>query len=114
MRLGLAADLAVRHQSHLTAFSCENEIATGSIGADRESLDLFRTLASIAWTRISKTQPRAGRSGRDRPCGADTPRDVDAEFCCIDGVAAKLVPQHARYAGPCIVGPRIIEWFGLK
>jgi hypothetical protein len=31
-------------------------------------------------------------------------RDVDAEFCCIDGMAAKLVPQYARYADLCILG----------
>ncbi len=104
MRLRLAADLASRQGSHLTAlfvrelteFRQERRKAAelGLVSAEgMRQLD-ERTRASIAAVeaRLRATLDEVTRGS------------VKADLLCLDGKAGVLVPQYARYADLCIVG----------
>ena len=101
VRLRLAADLAIRHGSRLTALYVREwnraqldarkaaELAAGLHNLDR------RTEASIDAV-----------ADRLRSTLAALTRDhaVQSELRSIDGVASTIVPQYARYADLCILG----------
>ena len=103
-RLRLAADLASRHGSHLTAlfvreltgFQQERRKAAelGLVSAEgMRQLD-ERTRASITATeaRLRATLDEVTKGG------------AQADLLCLDGEAGVLVPQYARYADLCVVG----------
>jgi len=105
VRLRLAADLAVRHASHLTALYVREW--------NREQLDL-RKAAELGLVSASglrdldqRVEATIGTSvDRQRSTLAElaSARGLQAELLAIDGVAAVAVPQYARYADLCILG----------
>ena len=105
IRLRLAADLARRHSSRLTALYVRewspaqwDERKTAELGlASAKELDHLdqRTEASIdeAAARL-----RWALEALKREHG------LDAKWQSLDGQASVVVPQHARYADLCILG----------
>jgi nucleotide-binding universal stress UspA family protein len=105
LRLRLAADLASRHGSRLTALyvwewtpAQLQERGTAELGlVSGEELDrLHRHIqASIdgAAEQLRSTLETLGRE-----------RSLITEWRSVDGPAAIVVPQHARYADLCILG----------
>ena len=105
LRLRLAADLASRHGSRLTALyvwewtpAQLQERGTAELGlVSGEELDRLhrRIQASIdgAAEQLRSTLETLGRE-----------RSLITERRSVDGPAAIVVPQHARYADLCILG----------
>jgi len=104
-RLQLAADLAIRHDSHLTALYAKEwsraqldrrkAAELGLISARGLSIlddDIEAEIAGAA-DRMRTILTELSRSRRLR-----------AELLGIDGAAATVVPQYARYADLCILG----------
>ena len=104
-RLRLAADLAARHGSRLTALfvrewtqSQWDRRRAAELGlvpaAAMQNLD-ERTRASIdaVAQRLDATLDQVTRD-----------RGVQGDLLCLDGAAAILTPQYARYADLCILG----------
>lgn len=105
LRLRLAADLAIRHQGHLTALYVREW--------NRDQLDRRRSaelglVSRAGLHRLDEDIENSIELGAERLrstlASLTRHQDVDAEFCCVDGVAATLVPQYARYADLCILG----------
>lgn len=105
LRLRLAADLAARHQSHLTALYVRewnrdqlDRRKSAELGlVSREALHrLDETIA----TSIEEVAERL----RSTLAALARERGVNAELRCVDGVAATIVAQYARYADLCILG----------
>ena len=105
VRLRLAADLAIRHGSHLTALYAREwsqeqldwrkSAELGLVSAEGlHKLDerIEASIDAVA-ERLCTTLDELTRGG-----------DVHAELLCIDGTAADAIPQYARYADLCIVG----------
>lgn len=105
VRLRLAADLARRHESRLTALFVREftsaqryEQGTAELGlASAEGID--RTNRHIHQS-ITDTEERlrAALETVKQEYGLKT------EWRSLDGVASTVVPQHARYADLCILG----------
>ncbi len=105
VRLRLAADLARRHESRLTALFVREftsaqlyEQGTAELGlASAEGMD--RTNWHIHQS-INDTEQRlrAALETVKQEYGLKT------EWRSLDGVASTVVPQHARYADLCILG----------
>jgi nucleotide-binding universal stress UspA family protein len=105
-RLSLAADLAARHASRLTALyvrewspAQQHDRGTAELGLISASdLKVFKQHieASIdaAAERLHSSLEALGRA-----------RSLHTEWRCVDGSASVLVPQYARCADLCIVGP---------
>lgn len=105
LRLRLAADLAVRHGSHLTALYVREW--------SREQLD-WRKSAELGL--VSAAALRTLDRGIEGSIDAATERlqaslaafarerGLGVELRAVDGVAAIVVPQYARYADLCILG----------
>lgn len=105
LRLRLAADLAVRHGSHLTAlyvreWSREQLDRRKSAELGLVSAAALRTLDRGIEGSIDAATERLQASlaafARERGLGV--------ELRAVDGVAAIVVPQYARYADLCILG----------
>jgi len=105
VRLRLAADLAARHGSRLTAL-CAREW-------NRAQLEWRRAaeLGLVSIAGLHKLDQHIEASIDDvverlRATLAELTRDrdVEAELLCVDGAASEVVPQYARYADLCIVG----------
>jgi nucleotide-binding universal stress UspA family protein len=103
-RLRLAADLARRHQSRLTALYVREmnpaqlheqsvaELGQGSSEAITRTNRRIRQSIDEAVTRL-----RSALEDVEREHG------LEVEWRCLDGVASTLVPQHARFADLCIL-----------
>lgn len=104
VRLRLAADLATRHSSRLTAIYVR-ELNPAQLHAQ-----------SIAELGLGSADAVAAANLRIRRSILDSAEQVRAvveevgrEFCiavewrCLDGVASTLVPQHARFADLCVL-----------
>jgi nucleotide-binding universal stress UspA family protein len=105
VRLRLAADLAIRHGSHLTAL-CVREWS-------REQLDWRKSaelgLVSAAGLhsldqRVEASIDAAVEHLQSTLTALTREHGLQAELRAIDGVAAVVVPQYARYADLCILG----------
>jgi nucleotide-binding universal stress UspA family protein len=105
VRLRLAADLAIRHGSHLTALYVREW--------SREQLDWRKSaelgLVSAAGLRsldqrIEASIDAAVERLQSTLAALTRERGLQAELRAIDGVAAVVVPQYARYADLCILG----------
>lgn len=108
--LRLAADLAIRHGSRLTALyvrepnaeqlhwhrSAEAELVSAK---DLHELEHSIERAMQAAAERLETSLTALTRGHD----------IEARLQMVDGVAAELVPQYARYADLCIVGRELPE-----
>ncbi|HTV79050.1 MAG TPA: universal stress protein [Steroidobacteraceae bacterium] len=103
-RLQLAADLAKRNQSRLTALfvremtpaqqhalsSAELGLASAS-AIDEENLRIRNDMDAVESRLASNLQAAARKYG------------IEVEWRSLQGVASILVPQHARFADLCVV-----------
>jgi nucleotide-binding universal stress UspA family protein len=94
-RLRLAADLAIRHGSRLTALFVREW--TQAQWERRKAAELG--LVSAEGMRQLDVAERL-RATLEELTGGRT----QADLLCLDGEAGVLVPQYARYADLCIVG----------
>jgi nucleotide-binding universal stress UspA family protein len=104
-RLRLAADLAWRNRSRLTALFVKT-LAQSQLEA-RCTAEL--ALASPAQLdrlehSIEDSIDRSGQAMQTLLRNLANERGVDAEWRCAEGLPATVVAQHARYADLCIVG----------
>ena len=107
IRLRLAVDLAIRHGSRLTALHVREW--------SRAQLDL-RKAAELGLVsaeglhdldrRIEASIDAAAERLRSTLAALTRDHDVEAELRSVEGEASIVVPQCARYADLCIVGPR--------
>jgi nucleotide-binding universal stress UspA family protein len=105
VRLRLAADLAIRHDSRLTALYARQW--------NRAQLDA-RKAAELGLVSAAGLQNLDQRIGASIDSVAERLRSMldeltrgrglQAELRSLDGVAAVVVPQYARYADLCILG----------
>jgi nucleotide-binding universal stress UspA family protein len=105
IRLRLAADLAIRHGSRLTALFAREwtsdqmehrkaaELGLVSVAAMNRLDESIEASIDDVTERLRQALNEATRD-----------RGVQADLVCIDGTAAVVVPQYARYADLCIVG----------
>jgi nucleotide-binding universal stress UspA family protein len=103
-RLRLAADLARRHHSRLTALYVR-ELSPAQLH-EQSVAELGQGSAeAITRTNRSIRQSIDESVGRLRSALEDLEREhgLEVEWRCLDGVAATLVPQHARFADLCIL-----------
>jgi len=105
LRLRLAADLARRHRSRLTAIFVRElnpaelhlrsvaELGLGSASAiDRVGEHIQKSIdAAEEWLRFELDE-------------LQREFELEVEWRCLDGVGSVVVPQHARFADLCIVG----------
>ena len=104
-RLRLAADLAFRHGSRLTAlfvreWTRDQQERRKAAELGLVSAEGMRQLDES--TRASIDAVEAGlRTTLDEVIGDS----AQVDLLCLDGEAGVLVPQYARYADLCIVGP---------
>ncbi len=103
-RLRLAADLARRHQSRLTALYVRElspmqrhqqsiaELGQGSADAMRETNRQIRRSIDEASERMQAALVEMRRTYA-----------LEIEWRCLDGVASVIVPQHARFADLCVL-----------
>jgi len=105
VRLRLAVDLAIRNDSRLTAIFVKEW--------NRDQLDLRKAaeLGLVSAAGLDSLDRRIETSinavaERLRSTLETLTRKYGsvAELRCVDGVAAVVVPQHARYADLCILG----------
>jgi len=105
VRLRLAVDLAIRHGSHLTALYVREW--------SRAQLDWRKAaeLGLVSAEGLHKLDERIAASidavaERLRAALTDLTRDreVQADLRGVDGAAASVIPQYARYADLCMLG----------
>lgn len=103
-RLRLAADLARRHQSRLTA------LYVRELSPAQRHEQSIAELGQGSAAAITRTNRRIRQSidetvERLRSALADVEREhgLEVEWRCLDGAASTLVPQHARFADLCIL-----------
>jgi nucleotide-binding universal stress UspA family protein len=104
-RLRLAADLARRHESRLTAIFVKElnpsqlhdqstaELGLGSPQAINRTNRRIRRHIEETAARLQSVLNALGREYA-----------VEVEWRCIDGIGSILVPQHARFADLCVLG----------
>ncbi len=105
VRLRLAGDLAIRHASHLTAVYVREwnrdqrdlrkaaEIGLVSAGSLHDLDHQFEATIEAAADRQRSALAKLTRE-----------RGLRAELIAVDGEAAMVVPQYARYADLCVLG----------
>lgn len=103
-RLRLAADLARRHRSRLTAIfvrelnqeqmhdQCVAELGLGSARAMDETNERIRGSIDERAALLRSTLEKLGHEG-----------GFEVEWRCLDGMSSILVPQHARFADLCVL-----------
>ncbi len=105
VRLRLAADLAVRHNSRLTALYVK---AWSRAQLDsRKSAELGLISAAAVRNLDEGVQASIGAVVdrlRSTVAALAQERGLDAELLAIEGAAADVLPQYARYADLCILG----------
>lgn len=104
-RLRLAADLAVRHDSHLTALYAREWSRAQLDRRKAAELGLISarglsTLDDEIAAEISSAADRLGAMLTE----LNRVRGLRAELLGFDGAAANVLPQYARYADLCILG----------
>lgn len=103
-RLRLAADLARRHQSRLTALYVRE---LNAAQRHEESIAELGQGSAEAITRtnrgIRKSIDDAAERLRSALQDVEREHGLEVEWRCLDGVASIIVPQHARFADLCIV-----------
>jgi len=104
-RLRLAADLASRHGSRLTALyvrgwsqaqSEEQAIAELGLGTAKDIDRLHERIEASIESNAQRVRSQLEALGRER--------GFSTEWRSVDGPPSVVVPQHARYANLCIVG----------
>lgn len=104
-RLRLAADLAVRHDSHLTALYAREWSRAQLDRRKAAELGLVsaRGLSSLDHDVETEIAAAAERM-RAMLTELGRVRGLRAELLGVDGDAATVVPQYARYSDLCILG----------
>jgi len=104
-RLRLAADLAFRHQSRLTA------IYVKELNAAQRHEQSVAELGQASSEAMTRTNRRIRKSideaaERLRTVLEEVKREhgLEVEWRCLDGIGSIVVPQHARFADLCILG----------
>jgi nucleotide-binding universal stress UspA family protein len=108
--LRLAAELAIRHGSRLTALYVRepndaqlhwHRSAEAGLVSAKDLHELERSIErsmQAAAERLDSSLEALTRG-----------HDIEARLQIVDGVAAELVPQYARYADLCVVGRELPE-----
>ena len=104
-RLRLAADLARRHESRLTAIYVRElnpaelhlrstaELGLGSFAAiNRVNQQIQQSIDEAAERLRLELDELKGEFG------------LEVEWRCLDGIGSVVVPQHARFADLCVLG----------
>jgi nucleotide-binding universal stress UspA family protein len=103
-RLRLAASLAHRHTSRLTALFVRE---LNPVQRHQQSIAELGQGSSNAMTHTNRYIRRSIDDATDRLRSAIEEAkftyQLEIEWRCIDGVASVLVPQHARFADLCIL-----------
>jgi nucleotide-binding universal stress UspA family protein len=104
-RLRLAADLAIRHDSHLTALYAREWSRAQLDRRKAAELGLIsaRGLSTLDHEIAAEISAAADRIGA-MLTELNRVRGLRAELLGFDGAAAQVVPQYARYADLCILG----------
>ena len=104
-RLHLAADLARRHGSRLTAIYVR-ELNAAQLHDERVAELGLGSPAAISRTteRIEKSMHDAADRLRSALAALGHDDALEVEWRNLDGIASILVPQHARFADLCIIG----------
>jgi nucleotide-binding universal stress UspA family protein len=107
-RLLLAADLARRHGSRLTAIYVREP---NPAQRDAQSIAELGLCSAEAWDRTNQRIRKSidEMAARLRSKLEDVKReyDLEVEWRCLDGVASTLVPQHARFADLCVLNQEV-------
>jgi nucleotide-binding universal stress UspA family protein len=108
--LRLAADLAIRHGSRLTALYVRepndaqlrwHRSAEAGLVSAKDLHELERSIERSMQAAAERLESSLEALTRGH--------DIEARLQIVDGVAAELVPQYARYADLCIVGRELPE-----
>lgn len=108
--LRLAADLAIRHGSRLTALYVRepndaqlhwHRSAEAGLVSAKDLHELERSIERAMQAAAERLESSLTALTRGH--------DIEARLQIVDGVAAELVPQYARYADLCIVGRELPE-----
>ena len=108
VRLRLAADLARRHSSRLTALYVREQ--------NRAQLHEQSTaeLGRVSTAEVSRTKQRIRHAIDQTEEQLQSALDaiqlkhgLEVELRCLDGVASVVVPQHARFADLCVLGQSV-------
>jgi len=104
-RLRLAADLAIRHDSHLTALYAREWSRAQLDRRKAAELGLIsaRGLSTLDHEIAAEISSAADRIGA-MLTELNRVRGLRAELLGFDGAAANVLPQYARYADLCILG----------
>jgi nucleotide-binding universal stress UspA family protein len=103
--LRLAVDLAARHRSHLTALYIKELSDDQLAGRKAAELGLVSARGMQNFERRAEATMQAWADRLHSMLDELTRgRSVEAELQAIDGEAASMVPQWARYADLCILG----------
>jgi nucleotide-binding universal stress UspA family protein len=103
-RLHLAADLARRHKSRLTAlFVTESTSAQLHTQSTAElGLCSAETMERVN-QRIHTSIDERAEALHAALVALESSHGLETEWRCVDGIASAVVPQHARYADLCIL-----------
>ena len=113
VRLRLAADLATRHASRLTALYVREwsiaqleQRSTAELGlASAKDLDrMDRAVEGSIGVKANRLRSALEALGRSH--------GLQTEWRCVDGSASAVVPQHARCADLCISGGEAVPFGG--
>jgi len=105
VRLRLAADLAHRHSSRLTALYVKEFNRAQIEAQNTEELGLASAAQSCRLNqRIENSIEETAERLRSALENSGLERGIEIEWRCLEGIASVVVPQHARYAGLCILG----------
>ncbi len=103
-RLRLAADLARRHGSRLTALYVEEPSAAQ---LEQQATAEMGLASATAMSRLNRQVDESMTQSAER-CrlaleSSARQSGIATEWLCLRGIASVLVPQHARYADLCIL-----------
>jgi nucleotide-binding universal stress UspA family protein len=108
VRLRLAADLARRHSSRLTALYIRER---NRAQLHEQSTAEFGCVSSEQMNhtnqRISQSIDGAEERLRAALEAIQLKHGLEVELRCLDGIGSALVPQHARFADLCIIGQSV-------
>jgi len=104
VRLRLAADLARRHASRLTAI-CVREPNPAQLHAQSIAELGLGSAEAIAAENRRIRHSILESAGQVRAVVEEVGHEygISVEWRCLDGVASTLVPQHARFADLCVL-----------
>jgi nucleotide-binding universal stress UspA family protein len=104
VRLRLAADLARRHASRLTAIYVK-ELNPAQLHAQSIAELGLGSAEAVAAANLRIRRSVLQSAGEIRALVEAIGREycIEVEWRCLDGAASTLVPQHARFADLCIL-----------